>query len=281
MIKLFVGKKDKTINGFSEVGQLNIFTENTTSNQWEIIQTINPPTIQENLEFGATVYAFNDFLFISSGTLNKVFIYEFNNSINQYEFNQEINGGTNFGADICAENDTLIVGAYQGNGGVNFGGNVYIYKLQNGIWEFVNEIYNNDYTVYDWFGLGVSIDNGVIVVGAPYEDLDYLGNNYLEKAGALYTFNDTSILSNNDENIIITGTIYPNPFTQTIFIDLENIYKTITVKLFDLTGKELFSDQYLNMRKLKIVLPDLSSGIYTMSIYNNDNLITNTKVIKK
>ncbi|HET8884868.1 MAG TPA: T9SS type A sorting domain-containing protein [Salinimicrobium sp.] len=279
--KIFVGKRYQEINGFPEVGQVYIYEENGTTNEWEIVQTINPPTIQEDIEFGATIFSHNDFLFVQAANLHTVYVYQWDNSSGLYEYNQEISGGSGFGVDMAAEENTLVVGSYLTNNGTYIGGSAYIYKLENGLWESVAEIANEDQEAYDYFGSGVSIDNGTVVVGAPFEDLDSSGNDYLAKAGAFYVFEDTSTMSNNSINVSVGVKIFPNPFLGSIAVELGRNFPKVELNVYNISGSEILSKHYANVNQVDLELSDLASGFYVLKIYSGNTLLKTTKLLKQ
>lgn len=181
----------------SNVGQLNIYKKNISINEWEIFQTINPPTIQSNLDFGSNVFAKNNYLFVSAVNSSNFYIYKLNNVTNYYELIQTLNNGApKFGSEVSMDNNVLVVSASGASNEIaSSGGAAYIYTLQNDIWNYVQKIYNNDSHPYDGFGYGVSIDNNTIVVGSPDHDFDTNGNNVISSAGAAYIFKNDNTLS--------------------------------------------------------------------------------------
>ena len=72
------------------------------------------------------------------------------------------------------------------------------------------------------------------------------------------------------------ATVYPNPFTTTIYLksDIENIRVTI----YSVMGQEVYNGAYLNTG---IDLSNLSPGIYMMHATANDQIISNTKLLKQ
>ena len=53
-----------------------------------------------------------------------------------------------------------------------------------------------------------------------------------------------SLMSLNENNILLAPIIYPNPTDGKITVDLKSTYKNISVKLNDVLGRELFSKFY-------------------------------------
>lgn len=99
-----------------------------------------------------------------------------------------------FGASAAIYGDFAIIGANQENKDANEentlskAGAAYIYKNNEGNWEFYQKIVSNDRNVGDFFGYSVAIDGDYIVVGAPQEDEDENGINTKPNTGSVYIF---------------------------------------------------------------------------------------------
>jgi hypothetical protein len=82
-----------------------------------------------------------------------------------------------------------------------------------------------------------------------------------------------NVLTSIDENVITEG-IYPNPFTDKIWITSSSVIKEIT--LIDITGKVITSFNQLSEKTFAFSTADLKNGIYFISIKT-----LNTSSIKK
>jgi len=67
-------------------------------------------------------------------------------------------------------------------------GAAYIFFNNAGNWSQVKKIVANQRRAHDHFGTSVSINGRYIIIGAPEQDLDRTGENFLEDAGAAYIF---------------------------------------------------------------------------------------------
>ncbi len=97
-----------------------------------------------------------------------------------------------FGYDVKTSADYAVIGAPQHNGNT---GKAYVYKrtaAPGSLWELDGELIAplGDAHPQDRFGYSVAItDNGdFIVIGAPFQDFDHLGNNEIQNSGAVYIF---------------------------------------------------------------------------------------------
>lgn len=83
----------------------------------------------------------------------------------------------------------------------------------------------------------------------------------------------------NSENV----SVFPNPTTGIIFIDLKNIDKrTLTIEISDIVGKIVFYKVIMNDsgKTLNIDLRQLTNGFYALKIYNKQFVI-NEKMLKE
>lgn len=80
-------------------------------------------------------------------------------------------------------------------------------------------------------------------------------------------------------------TIYPNPFSNIIYIDrltATNFYD-VKIMLTDIMGRMVFSETWLNnssITRKQLNLPDLKTGIYMLSIIENNSTRITKKIIK-
>jgi len=74
-----------------------------------------------------------------------------------------------------------------------------------------------------------------------------------------------SLMGVNENNLIFTPIIYPNPTDGNIIVDLKSSYQNISVKLNDIMGRELFSKFYNEASELVLKI-DGAPGVYFLSI---------------
>ena len=74
--------------------------------------------------------------------------------------------------------------------------------------------------------------------------------------------------------------VYPNPFNEVVNIAIENNdYKTISVEIFDITGKTIFSKTINNSNVLQINA-NYPSGIYFIKVFGDATLLKTEKLVK-
>lgn len=91
-----------------------------------------------------------------------------------------------FGQSVALEGNRLVVGAIEQDGAGVARGAVYVYTLSNGTWNLDTTLTSTSPINFEHFGSSVAIDNGNIIVGAPFSDLklsDGPGNAYYFPSG--------------------------------------------------------------------------------------------------
>ncbi len=103
-------------------------------------------------------------------------------------------GNENFGISVNIAGNMAVVGAYGDQEDANEAnpllacGSAFIFINSGGVWSQVQKITNTDRNTFDRFGFSVGIGEDHILVGANQEDHDENGGNFLNSAGAVYSF---------------------------------------------------------------------------------------------
>ena len=87
-----------------------------------------------------------------------------------------------FGWSVAVDGDTIVVGAYGEDTGGSDAGMVYVFTGSGSSWTERKKLQASNKGSSDYFGHSVAIDDGTIVVGAPYEDTGS------SDAGMVYVF---------------------------------------------------------------------------------------------
>lgn len=103
--------------------------------------------------------------------------------------------GSQFGYSVDISGTYFIAGApfestdQSGGNPLVDAGAVYVFERnQGGAWVEIQKLVPSDRTAGDQFGFSVAIEGDQIVVGAPEEDHNESGNQFLDGAGAVYVF---------------------------------------------------------------------------------------------
>ncbi|MBA3681580.1 MAG: T9SS type A sorting domain-containing protein [Bacteroidetes bacterium] len=74
--------------------------------------------------------------------------------------------------------------------------------------------------------------------------------------------------------------VYPNPSNGNISITTTGISETITIRIFDLTGKIVYNKKFVDSSLANINLSDFKASIYLIEIQNANNQIIRKKLVK-
>ena len=83
-----------------------------------------------------------------------------------------------------------------------------------------------------------------------------------------------------DENKLATVTLYPNPTSASVNVELGEGMRATDIRLFNTFG-QLISTTSVNSSVTALDLSQLPNGIYFVQIFNNRELVTTSKVVKK
>ena len=95
---------------------------------------------------------------------------------------------------------------------------------------------------------------------------------------SLLHFSTAGILDANPNNTFFT--IYPNPSKGIFNISLEGVMRNISIKVFDLRGKEYSNFELNGSTSTQLDLRDLPAGVYFISFSGNDFCEVKKIVIK-
>ncbi|MDP5158768.1 MAG: T9SS type A sorting domain-containing protein [Flaviramulus sp.] len=106
-------------------------------------------------------------------------------------------------------------------------------------------------------------------------------NGYYLRQGYQQPLNKINVSQDGFNNNNLNAIVYPNPFEQSVSISFnEAIENDISILVFDVGGKLIFSKTYQPLKYIFLNLEDLSSGSYLLKVSSN-NKIFNSKLIKK
>lgn len=151
-------------------------------------------------------------------------------------------------------------------------------------WRLVEGWFTAD-QAYNWIALGNFYDDA-------HTDTLQLGNpaNEFNECTAIYYMDNVCIstnpadcqylLSTHQNEALLKINIYPNPAVAEFEIhSYEHHMKSIEV--FDATGKRIYEENLIDQNKLNINCNLWASGIYLLRMRLDDNLIYQTKIMKK
>jgi hypothetical protein len=149
--------------------------------------------------FGRAIAASGEWLVVgapgedAASVLNAgaAYVYRFNGSV--YELDSPLNAadaGNNdeFGSALAIDGDVIVIGAPEDDLPSGSGaGSAYVFERSGSIWQQRAKLVAPDGRTADLFGASVAISGDLVVVGAPYDDIDGIGVN----VGSAHVFERT------------------------------------------------------------------------------------------
>lgn len=160
----------------------------------------------------------------------------------------------------------------------------------------------NDLFIFNHFvtdaTIGIGLENQAIVVNEYNFLMDRIQENYLlkQKFPNFITLDFVSIgdgmavvndINQNglslSKNTFQQGSIYPNPASSKIYIDLEQplIDGSYRLDILDLTGRTVLSQSMITPQHVVVSTDHLRRGTYLLRIYNNSQYLISTKIVLK
>lgn len=186
--------------------------------------------------FGKSVTKNKDFIAVSSSKgKGEVVIYSSQN--NEFSTVQTITAPStgnynDFGSYVEMNDEFLIIASnlnYFNNGGI-----IRIYQLQNGQFEFLQEITKNERD----FGRSADFSGRTLVVGSPLDNYDSNNNNFISDAGSVYVFSMNNGVWNFVQKETAINRIQSSCFGNKVQVVGNNIYvgaKLHSKQVFQLT----------------------------------------------
>ena len=180
-----------------------------------------------------------------------------------------------FSVSLNAEGTILAVGASYNSDFTLDAGHTRIFKIQSGNWQQIDADIDGEAS-QDRSGNSVSLSaNGdIIAIGA------YLNDGNGSNTGHVRLFSNDNILNLETVNLQDKLTVYPNPATTQIYIDLEKVINYSDVQIYNLDGKLLYSQDHSNTNHITINMSSFSKGIYILRL-QSDKREESLKIIKK
>ncbi len=145
-----------------------------------------------------------------------------------------------------------------------------------------------------------NVVNQTISIAGSTESVTANGNTYtvqqtIGQSGVIGTFssgdntvrqgfiqpNVMDAVLSNKVPITLESQIFPNPFQNSISVTLKNnIEEKITVKLYDVLGRQVFNKNYWNNQQFNVDLHHLSSGRYIINVITAQKQFVG-KIVKK
>lgn len=294
----FESEDENGINTLSFAGSVYVF-ERDGSGTWNETQKIVASNRQGSELFGKDVSVHNNYLIVGAeqgnvigGYTGSAYLFERDGS-GVWNETQEIIASDaiafdKFGQSVSIDNNHVIVGAYlkdyiEGSTTYPGVGRAYVFERDgSGVWNQIQNIYDEDRDSNDFFGYDVAISGDTAIVGAYQEDEDENEVNTLFEAGSAYIFdaNEPSTLSIVENTFGFVLKTYPNPTNGEITIDLGENYNRISVSVINMLGQEIKTQNLHSSNKITITLND-KKGIYFVNISTEEGKSAVIKILKE
>lgn len=165
-------------------------------------------------------------------------------------------------------------------------GDVHFFLIKND-WGFVNAITCGDARYENGYSVEPTADKGFIICGTTKSFNNFLNDIYLIKV-------DSTGSAGNIDNTFTTNIatfttsqipdleIFPNPADDKLSIYSKSINEKTTIKIFDIIGNELRSEQNIqnSASSLKINVSDLANGIYILVLSTDKGSLSQKLIIQ-
>lgn len=181
------------------------------------------------------------------------------------------------GFSVSLNNDgtTVAIGAYYNDGNGSASGHVRIYENNSGIWTQVGMDIDGE-AVNDRSGNSVSLssDGNTVAIGARYN------NGEAQHAGHVRVFSFDSISVGSVEMYTRTISVYPNPTTGLVYLDLDATDQNLTVNFYNPIGAIIHSAQLSDLSSFSYQLPE-TKGLYLIQLITEKGEFQRAKVMRE
>ncbi|MBL0051891.1 MAG: T9SS type A sorting domain-containing protein [Bacteroidetes bacterium] len=127
---------------------------------------------------------------------------------------------------------------------------------------------------YGWIKLGVSIGNNFVSVTI----FEYAYNSIPNQP---ILAGQTIAIGITENSFASSISLFPNPVTNHLTIDLPNANKKVEVTIADVTGKIIYSTTSSETQKIEVNTQDFAEGVYVVQIQSADFIAMKKLVIEK
>ncbi len=153
-------------------------------------------TDQESLGFGYSFDMSDEWIAVSanfedSSEVQDGALYIYRNE-SEWKYHSKISnpapsGNAQFGRSVSLSNDTIAIGAFGADNGVNNSGLVYVYVFDGANWNLQQTLSQSDIDDSDRFGVSVSLENDLLLVGADENTMNNGSAYIFERSGSAWT----------------------------------------------------------------------------------------------
>ena len=183
-----IGAPDDDPGGIGEAGSIYVYNATTGT----LVSTWANPLPSNNDRFGTAVAIDGNIAIAGAGVNSAIVSYSFNATTGATiaTFTNPDGGSSDFGQAVDVDGEFAVIGAGSNDIAGNNSGAIYVYNVHTGA--LAVRILNPEITTFDEFmGSTVSIKNGIIAAGAPFDDIGGGDGN----PGSFHVFSSRSFCS--------------------------------------------------------------------------------------
>ena len=207
-------------------------------------------------------------------------IYDWNGS-SWIQVGQDINGELaedqfGFPLQLSSDGNRVAIAGLQNDGNGPESGHVRIYDWNGSSWVQSGQDIDGE-AQEDQFGWSVclSSDGSRLASGAPPNDENGIQAGHVR----VYQLNNSATSTETllESTFPTTISAYPNPFQRDLTVDLGGNYSSISMRVYDILGKEVYSEDFYDTSILNAAL-DLPLGTYSIIISDDTGSEAELKV---
>jgi hypothetical protein len=174
-----------------------------------------------------------------------------------------------FSVSLSSNGSIVAIGAFSNDGNGTVSGHVRVYKNNSGNWTQIgNDIDGEAANDSSGYSVSLSSDGSVLAIGAPNND----GNGV--DSGHVRIFDLTAFLAS-DNFFQANFSVYPNPASKILTIELQNNFEFQKANIYNTLGKIIKS-----YNSSEINVSDLSAGTYFIEVFTNKGKSTKTIIVE-
>ena len=113
-------------------------------------------------------------------------------------------------------------------------------------------------------------------------NIDNYGNFWVSSEVGIFRYKKGGVIQSNTKPMPVHELpikVFPNPFNKSFEIDLNQNYKLVEIKLYNIFGNKIFEDRYENTYSIQILRNNLASGVYFYQLKLDNQTYQSGKII--
>jgi Flp pilus assembly pilin Flp len=174
-----------------------------------------------------------------------------------------------YSVSLSSDGTIVAIGSFLNDGNGVSSGHVRVYKNVSGNWTKIGVDIDGE-AIGDGSGSSVSLssDGRIVAIGAPYNDANGLSS------GQVRVY-DLSVVLSSDSFVLAHFSVYPNPASEFVTIDLQEVLTLENVNVYNSLGQLVKTEN-----KNVISVNTLSKGTYFIEVITNRGKATKTILIQ-